>query len=110
MALLVLPTYQDGDAHIEYKVTLDGILFFFNLDWNSRDQSWYLSINDESDEPIYGCQSRKLVTNWDILKGAVADDGRPLGTIGTISTDHADPGLLELGLRVGFYYMEALNV
>ena len=110
MATRNLPAFRDGEGHIKYSVTLDGQDYYFYLDWNERESAWYLSINDSNDTPIYGCQSRKIVVNWDILIGAPTDYDRPPGLVLTASTDHVDPGLLELGVRVGFYYVEQADV
>ncbi len=109
MAIDYLPTFRDGDYHIDYNVTLEGISYHVYLDLNEREERWYLSIHDAENQPIEGCISRKLVTNWQVLRGATVD-GRPPGDIFTSSTSHEDPGLLELGKRVVFYYLESTDV
>ena len=106
MAILNLPAYQDGEAHVDYNVTLEGTLYYVYLDWNSREGRWYLSVHDSENEPIEGCMSRKLVTNWLILVGATVPT-RPPGDIYTSSVEHIDPALLELGTRVALYYVES---
>jgi hypothetical protein len=106
MATRDIPTFQDGDGHVKYTVQLEGVLYHVYLDWNSREEKWYISVHDSADQPIEGCICRKLVTNWKILRGATVDE-RPPGEIYTSSTGHADPGLLELGARVALYYVES---
>ncbi len=108
MATRNIPTFQTGEGHINYTLQLEGVLYYVYLDFNARDEHWYISIHDSSNVAIEGCISRKLVTNWKILIGATVPE-RPPGEIYTSSVDHIDPGLLDLGTRVALYYVESTN-
>lgn len=109
MATRILPTVSDGRAHISYTIVLDGDSFYIHMDFNARDEHWYISVHDATNTPIEGCVGRRIVTNWPILHRATAA-GRPAGNIITSSADHEDPGLYDLGNRVKLYYVEASNV
>jgi len=109
MAILNIPTWQDGKAHRKFTILWEGVLYTVYLHFNARDQRWYLTIRDSADEPIEGCEGMKLVTNWEIGRMVTVDERTP-GGIYTQSTDHADPGLLELGKRVALYYVESEDV
>jgi hypothetical protein len=106
MATLNIPTWQDGKAHRKFTILWEGVLYYVYEHYNARDERWYLSIHDSSDTAIEGCVARKLVTNWKITNHVTVDD-RPPGDIYSSSADHPDPGLLELGKRVGLYYVES---
>lgn len=106
MAILNIPTWQDGKAHRKFTILWEGTLYTVYEHYNSRDQRWYATINDSADNPIEGLMGRKLVTNWKINRQVTLDDAPP-GDIYTQSADHADPGLLDLGARVAFYYVES---
>jgi hypothetical protein len=106
MALRFLPTYSDGRAHVYYTVQLDGILYYIYLDYNARDEHWYMNIHDAANLPIEGCVSKKLVVNWSILKGVTVDTA-PQGKVITSSSGHVDPGLLDLGVTTALYYLDA---
>ena len=109
MALLTIPTFQDGQGHIYYTIQWEGSVYYVYLDRNARDLYWYLSIHDATNTPIEGCVSRKVVVNWDMLKNATIED-RPPGQVWTYSIEHEDPTLLTLGEAIGFYYLESSDL
>jgi hypothetical protein len=98
-----------GIGHYRQSTPLDGQVFVLHFDYNIRDANWYLSINDDEDEPIRGCVGRKLVVNYPVLIRAYTDD-RPLGQLLVLSSTQGDPGLFDLGRGVILTYTPQADV
>jgi hypothetical protein len=93
---LIIPTLNDGTAHYTQQNQLDGEVFNFHFDFNSRDDCWYMSIHDIDDSPIKGCMSRRCITNWPLTIRS-RDPRRPKGQLLVISVSGEPPGLYDLG-------------
>ncbi len=104
MTVQVVPTFFNGIARYRQVTALDGLDFVLYFSYNSRDGNWYMSIHDAQDEPIQGAVGRKLVVNWEPFR-LVVDQRAPLGLFQVLSTEHDDPGLLDLGNGVSLYYV-----
>lgn len=90
--------------HYRFGTTLDGIQLTFELRWNGRAASWFMSIFDEDDEPI---RSGIRVVLGPELGGRVSDARMPPGQLFAIDLDNSgvEPGLDDLGERVLVMYI-----
>lgn len=106
--MLIVPTEQGSSSYVT-RIALDGVSYGLELNWNGRAEAWYLSIYDTSGAPLL--LSRKVATNFPILKRFRFVDGLPPGELVAVDAsatlDYA--GYTELGeLRgVTLYYVEA---
>lgn len=99
----------EENAHFTQRVALDGRDYLFDGDWNQREGRWYLSMSDETGDPIV--MGKAVVTGYDLLR-LVRDARRPLGRLYAIDhegTGH-EPGLDDPGLRVELVYADADEV
>ena len=83
--ILVLPTEQGASAFSQ-RVTLDGVSFTLDMNWNGREGAWYLSLYDAAGAALL--LSRKLSTNSPILRRFRFVDGLPAGEL--IAQDFSD--------------------
>lgn len=102
-------TLFNGSARYRQVTPLDGRIFVLYFSYNTRDQSWYLSIHDSEDNPIAGCIGRKLVVNYPVLLRSVSPD-RPEGELIVASSEANDPGLTDLGNGVILTYIPRADV
>lgn len=108
---MIIPTEQGASSYTT-RITLDGVSYGLELNWNGRAGAWYLSLYDTAGNPLL--LSRKLATNFPILKRFRFIDGLPPGEIIAVdpsyTLDYA--GYTELGeLRgVTLYYVEASEI
>lgn len=109
MAVEKVRTLFDGSAHYRQSTLLDGVIFVLHLDFNTRDQNWYLSVHDVDDKPILGAVGRKVVVNYTLLLRSYVDE-RPLGELIVVSDTQGDPGLLDLGNGVVLTYIPVADV
>ena len=113
MAIFTIPTLRDGTGHYEQLTTLDGVEYRLVFDYNSRDQTWYLSVYRDNDIPLYGYQSLRCVSNWPISRPGIDPDA-PRGFLLVYCglDDGRDPGLTDLaeGARCRLLYSDAEGV
>lgn len=109
--MLIIPTEQGVSSYVT-RVALDGVSYGIELNWNGRAGAWYLSLYDTNGDPLL--LSRKLSTNFPILKRFRFIDGLPAGELLAIdasySLDYA--GYDELGETRGvtLYYVEKADL
>ena len=109
MAIEKVRTLVDGTAHYSQTTPLDGQNFVLHFDFNSRENSWYLSIHDSDDVPIRGAVGRKVVTDYALLLRSFVD-ARPPGEVLVVSGTQGDPRLEDLGDGVQLLYVPAADV
>lgn len=110
MAIVVLDTSTDPNTTAyEQFVDLEGRTFLLKFDYSSRDDSWYLSIYDQDEDPIV-CGKRVRI-GVSILRGEV-DARLPDGILMAVDTteDHEEAGLEDLGARVKLVYLEVATL
>lgn len=99
------------NAHCSQRTTLDGRDYLFEIDWNQRESRWYLSMFDQTGDPIL--QGKKVVAGWDLLR-LVIDERRPPGRLYALdySGTGTDPALDDVGLgkRVELVYADGDEV
>ena len=86
------------------RITLDGVEFLFQFDWNDREQRWYLSIRDINETAL--ALGLKIVANVPLLR-RFTNAALPQGTLIAcdLSNQFGDPpGYTELGTRVRIFY------
>lgn len=105
--MLTIPARTDLPDY-QMEIALDGLTYSLRLRWNTREQAWYLTLLDETDDPIQDFCNVKVVVNAPIGSRSV-DPRRPPGFfVAMDSTNlHTDPGFTDLGDRVQLYYLEA---
>jgi hypothetical protein len=86
------------------RVTLDGIEYLFQFDWNDRENRWYFSLFLIDGTPL--ATGIKIVANWPLLRRFTGET-IPAGVL--IATDISpmngeSPTYSELGGRVKFLY------
>ncbi len=93
MTLSVVPCFSDPSWSMS--VTLEGVLYNFQFDWNERGACWYLSLADVDGVDIYN--GVKLVIGFPLL-GKCKDHRKPPGEFFVISatSDQTPPGQFDL--------------
>jgi hypothetical protein len=97
---------QTDLPHYEFTVSLDGIVYLFELRWSGRESSWYASLYTEDGEPL--ALTYKVLPGWPLFL-RVRDPRMPAGGLVPVDTTGGGtaPGLNELGDRVQIVYFEA---
>jgi hypothetical protein len=111
--MLTLPLLVDTPLY-EYRLTLSGREFVLRVDYNGREDRWYLALSDKDGTPISG--RRKIVCGKPLLRHCHHLPSCPPGEIfaadkrGTVESPGAAPGLQDLGRRVTLYYGELVEL
>ncbi len=102
MALINLPTRTDA-ARYSFDIELDAVTFHFEMEWNDRNNSWYMSISDASGVPLLS--GRRVSIGYPLIN-IYRDPRLPAGMIEAIDTSSTDtePGAGDLGDRVKLVY------
>lgn len=102
MAFFIVPTFTDTDDYDE-TVDLDGVKYVLAFQYNARNDSWYMSISDRSENLIVA--GIRLVTAVSLL-GRARDSRLPPGVIFMMDTTNAgiDAGFADIGQRVLLIY------
>jgi len=87
------------------QVSLDGVVYTLDFFYNTREDSWYLSILDVELTPIIS--ARKMVADWPIMWRS-RSASKPPGELWVIDESGAglDPSLSDLGDRVKLLYAD----
>lgn len=85
------------DPYYVQRTKLDGRVYILSFSYNEREERWYLSLLDETEDPII--QGLKLVSNWSLLFPHRYDPRTPPGelSVADITGDGSPPKLTELG-------------
>lgn len=102
MTVFIIPTPND-QPFAEQRSTLDGSDYVLTFQWSAREGSWYLSVADESNDPI--ASGLKIVPNVPLGR-RVRDVRWPPGWIVALSENDEPPLFDELGGRVVLYYYD----
>jgi hypothetical protein len=104
MTIQILPFFSDPSWFAT--ITLEGVPYVMQFDFNQRAYSWYMSIADSNGVDIYN--GVKLVTGFSLL-AKCKDPRAPPGALFVFSntSDASPPGLYELiqGGRCTLYYV-----
>lgn len=106
MAYYRIPLPNPSEPSIRLSTALDGVTFFIDLSWNTRDSAWYFSLYDYEEEPII--EGVRCVIAWPLL-ARVVDVRRPGGELFFVEADgktDEDPGE-ELGDRWRLMYVDS---
>lgn len=100
--MVIIPLVNDR-PHYTMQVELDGGTFTLELQWNFREEAWYLSLGDSEADPIVA--GVKLVVGFPLLTRC-KDSRMPRGFFQAQDTTgkNEDPGFADLGARVQLYY------
>lgn len=96
----------------EYRLTLDTREYILRVDYNGREDRWYLELLTGAGEPISG--RRKIVCGKPLLRHCHHIEACPPGDIvaidvkGSVSSPGAAPAWSELGRRVTLHYVDAV--
>lgn len=107
MTLNVVPTFATN-SYVE-TVSLDGTAYVLTFFFNTREETWHLSVASADGTALVSGLS--LVPEWNLLGKSLATDGIPPGLLFVFAQgDDAPPDLAELGadLRCELLYDEAL--
>lgn len=74
MILLSIPDSPD----VVFTTILDGVAYDLRIQWNTRDESWYLYLARQNNEFAF---KTKITTNTDLLKIHRANDSCPKGML-----------------------------
>lgn len=98
----ILPA-DTTQTNYEFEAELDGISFRFRLKFNSRDETWVMSLHDAADAPLRS--GVRVVSDWPLLK-TLQNEGRPEGQVITVDLSGLDfPGIDQLGDEVLLTYL-----
>lgn len=108
--MIIIPTNSSGTIR-EYTETiaLEGVVYSFKFSWNTRTETWYLSIYARDGSPII--EGIAITCGVDLLRGSVVA-GKPPGLLIAVPTDGSTirPAIDGLGSRVQLYYRESFDV
>lgn len=103
MTVFIIPTPSGDQPFAEQRSTLDGRDYVLTFQWSAREERWFLSVADESNDPI--ASGLKIVANVPLGR-RVRDARWPPGWIIALSENDEAPLLDELGGRVVLYYYD----
>ncbi len=107
MATLTIPTSTTLGAYT-FQVELDLVVYRFALQFNEREDFWYLTISEEDGTVIRA--GVKVVVNFPLLR-LIADRATPPGGLLAIDPSSDDePGLLDLGDTALLTYVEEASL
>jgi len=105
MTVQLIPCFSD--ASWQTSITLEGVTYGMQMDFNQRSAAWYLSLADASGVDIYN--GVKVVTGFPSLLSKCKDPRAPAGWIFCVSatSDGSPPQQYELlaGARCSLCYM-----
>lgn len=103
--MVVIPLVGDL-PHYTQQVELDGATFGLELQWNFREEAWFLSLADGEGDAI--ASGLKLVVGFPLITRC-KDSRMPGGFFQAQDTagGDQDPGFSDLGSRVKLYYFSA---
>lgn len=108
--MIIIPTDSSGTIR-EYteQVQLEGVKYLVKLSWNTRTETWMLSLYLLDGTAII--EGIAVTCGVDLLRGS-AVTGKPPGLLAAIPLDNsvARPGIDGLGSRVQLYYRESTDV
>ena len=98
----------EGSSYFEKRISLDGRDYILRFLFNTREEKWYLDINDQDNVPIVS--GLKLVLNIDLVR-RLTDERRPKGALhvfenASSNEQQIDPGLSSLGLDIQLVYFD----
>lgn len=107
MAISTIPL-NSKEHNVRFSVQLDGQTFEMYINWNLRDQAYYMSVVSQNDEPII--LGRKLSSDLTILSG-ISKTTRPLGSLFMFDTSNLNrpPEQGELGTLFELIYVDYLT-
>ena len=110
MADFVIPiTNANNDGNFYFTVDLDGSIYEFRFNHNSRDGYWYYDILDNSGNYIKA--GAKAVVNWPGLRLQRSRSGPPGEILFEDSRElPQDPTLNSLGREALFMYLEGATL
>lgn len=108
MSCYTIPLPNPSQPSVKLSTTLDGVVFYLELDWHERDSRWYLSVLDYAEEPLI--EGVRIVHGWPLMK-RVVETRRPGGELVAIDLSGAseDPGE-EWGERWRLVYVDAASL
>lgn len=101
--MIELPLFKD--PLYSMRVRLSGRDYIVRVDWNGREERFYLSLYDNDDAPVL--LGLKLVENWPLLVRHHANAKVPPGELMVIDANGDGPPLLDdAGDRCRLVYLE----
>lgn len=64
--MVVFPVFQNISSRYTYNLEINSIVYIFKFSWNAREENWYMTIIDSSENIIIA--GIKLVVNYWLLK------------------------------------------
>ena len=102
----LIPTTSVSSRFIE-AVSMDGIDFQLEFNWNARVSHWFVRLLDVEGNVLIG--DVKIVADIPYLYHRRGED-LPPGELWCITTDKTDPGLNDLGTQAKFLYVDEEDV
>jgi hypothetical protein len=106
--MIQIPLYNTRAPRWTEKVVLDGVRYTLGINWNSREQSWYVDLADGRGNPI--CIGTKMVPTYPLWLQYKGFGGFPPGDLVLIDTQSdlqtASVGYSDLGQRFLLIYVE----
>lgn len=75
--MIIIPVFQDRSARYSFDIELNGTVFHLVFNWNSREESWYMNIQNAEEVDIL--DGVKLVPSYSLLKQYKAYENLPKG-------------------------------
>lgn len=105
MAIIEIPLRSDLD-HYEFSVDLDGKAYLFEIIWNTRNETWFLTIKNDEDTPIVA--GIPLLVNSNLIARFERDELPPgVLTLLEVSGSNLDAEKADIGARCVLIYEEA---
>lgn len=100
---VIIPVFPNEPLYNE-KVRLEGSDYIFRFDWAGREDRYYMSIYDASNNPLL--LGVKVIANWSLLENHAFNANLPPGTLMAIDTESggSPPVYEDFGTRVRLFY------
>lgn len=110
--MIQIPLFNNSSSRWTERVILDGTRYTLGINWNAREQAWYVDLADSAGNPI--CMGVKVVSGlplWNQYKGI---GGFPPGDL-YLSDNLGNPqtavcGYADLGQRFTLVYIELADI
>lgn len=108
MAFLKIPVRTDIPAY-DFSLTLEGVVYFFNFEWNERGQFWSMDILDQDQNHLVA--GVRMTVNVDLL-GRFKNAKLPKGVFVLLDSSgkNQDPKVDNFGTIVELFYAESTEV
>ena len=104
--MIIIPIFKSVSSTFTQRIELDTVIYVLTIQWNSREEAWYLSIFTDNEDPILS--GLKLVPNYQLLDQYEHIEALPNGDFAVIDLEVGSQGVItydNLGERYQLIYL-----